>query len=146
MASVQDVAAYILGKRAEMTAMKLQKLVYYSKAWHLVWTDESLFPERIEAWANGPVAPELYRKHRTMFMVRDGDIKGNAQALSEDERASIDAVLAHYGDMKAAQLSDLTHREMPWRDARGDVPVGAFCQTEITEAAMAEFYQSLLNQ
>lgn len=32
MASVLDVAAYILAQQGEMTAMKLQKLCYYSQA------------------------------------------------------------------------------------------------------------------
>ena len=32
MASVTDVAAFILRERGQMTAMKLQKLVYYSQA------------------------------------------------------------------------------------------------------------------
>ena len=32
MANVFDVAAYILKKHGPMTAMKLQKLVYYSQA------------------------------------------------------------------------------------------------------------------
>ncbi len=48
--SVQDVAAYIIERHGRMSSMKLQKLVYYSQAWHLVWDDEPLFPERIQAW------------------------------------------------------------------------------------------------
>jgi uncharacterized phage-associated protein len=32
MATAHDVAAYILKKWGKMTAMKLQKLVYYSQA------------------------------------------------------------------------------------------------------------------
>jgi|SRR6516225_8231636 hypothetical protein len=63
MATVFDVAAYILGKKGEMTAWKLQKLVYYSQAWSLVWDLRPLFAERIEAWPNGPVCPDLYRVH-----------------------------------------------------------------------------------
>ncbi|MDF3310948.1 DUF4065 domain-containing protein [Rhodococcus sp. T2V] len=144
MANVKDVAAFILREHGEMTAMKLQKLVYYSKAWHLVWEDSSLFSERVEAWANGPVVPVLYQKHRTKFMVRAEDIQGDPDALTTEERDSVRAVLRHYGDMKAAQLSDLTHRETPWRAARGDAPAGAFCQTEITEVSMSEYYASLL--
>ncbi len=67
MATALDVAAFILNKRGPMTAMKLQKLVYYSKAWHLVWEDKLLFTEPIEAWANGPVVPELYK------LIKDGN-------------------------------------------------------------------------
>ena len=42
MANVDDVAAYILNRQGPMTAMKLQKLCYYSQAWHLVWDSEPL--------------------------------------------------------------------------------------------------------
>ena len=58
--SVHDVAAYILKKQGEMSAMKLQKLVYYSQAWSLVWDEKPLFRAQIEAWANGPVVRSLY--------------------------------------------------------------------------------------
>ena len=65
MATVFDVAQYILGKLAAdnalpVTTWKLQKLVYYSQAWSVVWDDAPLFNDRIEAWANGPVCPVLY--------------------------------------------------------------------------------------
>ena len=49
MANVFDVAACILKQKGPMTAMKLQKLLYYSQAWSLVWDEKPLFPERIEA-------------------------------------------------------------------------------------------------
>lgn len=60
MVNVYDVAEFILRKFGSMTAMKLQKLVYYCQAWSLVWDEKPLFPERIEAWANGPVVRELF--------------------------------------------------------------------------------------
>ena len=47
MARVQDVAAYILQERGPMTAMKLQKLCYYSYGYHLAWEGERLFPESL---------------------------------------------------------------------------------------------------
>lgn len=55
MATVFDVAQYILERLGQTTAIKLEKLVYYAQAWHLVWEDTPLFASRIEAWANGSV-------------------------------------------------------------------------------------------
>src|SRR5680860_208464 len=69
MASVLDVAEYILKETGSMTTMKLQKLVYYSQAWSLVWDEKPLFGEPIEAWANGPVVRALYEAHRGRFQV-----------------------------------------------------------------------------
>jgi uncharacterized phage-associated protein len=145
MANVHDVAVYILQKRGKMSAMKLQKLVYYSKAWHLVWEDAPLFPEEIQAWANGPVVYELYQTHRRRFEVTAGTFKaGNADRLTSSEKESIDAVLDHYGKFKAYELSDLTHRERPWKDARRGIPAGAPCSTPITNVAMYEYYLGLV--
>lgn len=142
MANVFDVAAYILSRRSPMTAMKLQKLVYYCQAWSLVWDEAPLFSERIEAWANGPVVRELYEVHRGMFRVQQLPL-GNPEALTAEQRETVDAVLKFYGDKPSQWLSDLTHQEAPWREARKGYASGEYCDNEITTSAMAEFYGSL---
>ena len=142
MANVFDVSAYILRQTGRVTAMKLQKLVYYAQAWSLVWDERPLFPEPIEAWANGPVCPPLFAAHRGQFTV-DSVPNGDADALTKDERETVDAILATYGDKSAAWLSDLTHRERPWMAARQGLPDGVRSDREITHAAMAEYYDSL---
>jgi uncharacterized phage-associated protein len=143
MASVLDVAQYILDKQGAMTATKLQKLCYYSQAWHLVWDEQPLFSQRIEAWANGPVAPWLYAQHRLQYGV-DRINGGDPSQLKPNEAETVDMVLEHYGAMTGAELSELTHRESPWKEARGDLPPGARSTVEITHAAMGEYYEGLL--
>ena len=143
MASAHDVAKYILEQAGEMTAMKLQKLVYYCQAWALVWDEKPLFEERIEAWANGPVVPELYRTHRGLFKVPTWP-EGQSQDLGAEERETIDSVLEHYGPKSSQWLSELTHREDPWADARGGLAPGERGNQVISHAAMAEYYGSLL--
>lgn len=118
MAHVRDVAAYILHACGPMTAMKLQKLCYYSYGYHLAWESRRLFPEYFEAWANGPVCRALYDEHRGQFTLEDGVIAGTPSELDAGERESIDLVLAAYGELTAHQLSMMTHREAPWRNAR----------------------------
>lgn len=142
MASVHDVAAYILARRGRMTAMKLQKLVYYSQAWSVVWDERALFPERIEAWANGPVVRDLYDVHRGSFEVSEWP-RGDAGRLSGCERSTIDTVLDFYGDKSAQWLSDLTHREQPWLVARRGLPDGERGNREITLSSLEEYYSSL---
>ncbi|HBY79059.1 MAG TPA: hypothetical protein DEG47_19150, partial [Cyanobacteria bacterium UBA11148] len=90
MARAVDVAKYILTKTGEMTAMKLQKLVYYSQAWSLVWDESPLFDEDIQAWANGPVVPILYGYHRDQFKVnKDTFADGDIDALTPNQQDSI---------------------------------------------------------
>lgn len=143
MANVHDVACYILKKHGSMTAMKLQKLVYYCQAWSLVWDEEPLFSETVEAWANGPVVPDLYEKHKGMFRVKTW-AEGKCKNLTDNQKETIDAVLRVYGDKTSQWLSDLTHKEPPWRDARTGLPPGARSNQRITRAAMAEYYGSLI--
>lgn len=142
MANVHDVAAYILARRGSMTAMKLQKLVYYCQAWALVWDEKPLFGERIEAWANGPVVRELYERHRGQFLVTQWPW-GSPDSLDKTERETVDAVMDFYGDKPAVWLSNLTHQEDPWLDARKGLAPGEPGCKEITHAAMAEYYEGL---
>jgi uncharacterized phage-associated protein len=142
MVSVHDVAAYILARQGPMSAMKLQKLVYYAQAWSLVWDDRPLFPERIEAWVHGPVAPDLYHDHRGQFELR-GWPRGNPAALGEDQRETVDAVLDYYGGRNAQVLSDWTHSEEPWQRARAGLPASERGHAEITLESMMEYYSSL---
>ena len=142
MASVFDVAAYILQKQGPMTTWKLQKLVYYSQAWSLVWDDDVLFPEEIEAWANGPVVRELYDVHRGKYRLSCLG-NGHADTLTEDQRETVDAVLEFYGDKSPQWLSDLTHMEAPWHSARRNVPEGVRGDTIIAKEDLAEYYAGL---
>ncbi len=143
MTHVTDVAAFILRNRGPMTAMKLQKLVYYAQAWSLVWDERPLFAETIEAWANGPVCPDLYQAHRGKFMLSPGEIDGDPDTIDADGRETIEAVLEFYGNKEPQWLSDLTHMESPWRDVRAGLAPGERGNREITYAAMAEYYEGL---
>lgn len=140
--SVHDVAAYILEKRGAMTAMKLQKLVYYCQAWSLVWDARAMFPEHIEAWANGPVVPALYEVHRGQFNVEKWP-DGDPSKLDEDATDTIKAVLHFYAPKSAQWLSDLAHMEEPWRAARIGLSGGERGTREITIASMDEYYGGL---
>ena len=142
MADVNDVVAYIVQRQGPMTAMKLHKLLYYSQAWHLVWDEEALFNSPIEAWAMGPVVPEIYHRHKKQLKILDWH--GDAGSLAENESETIDAVLRSFGDKHAFSLSQMAHREAPWRDARGDLRPGERSNAEITLSAMHEYYSGLL--
>lgn len=145
MASVFDVAKYILEKTGPITAMKLQKLCYYAQAWHLVWEEKALFVNRIEAWGKGPVSPELYQWHKGQFIVNiDASLNSlTKNKLTKSEKTSIDAVIKGYGKYTAQELSDMTHKEDPWKKANASCPISGNCTAEITLAAMHEYYSNI---
>jgi uncharacterized phage-associated protein len=147
--AVNDVANYILtqlapsGSGKSVTTWKLEKLVYYCQSWSLVWDELPLFDEEIQAWANGPVCPDLYNRHKGLFVVDSGSISGNPDVLTHDQKETIDSVLSHYGDKSGQWLRDLTHAEAPWLEARAGLPDGANSNAVITLDSMASYYSSL---
>lgn len=142
MATVHDVAAYILRKQSPMSTMKLQKLCYYSQGWSLAWDGAPLFPEKIEAWANGPVVYELFDAHRGQFSVSSWR-QGNARALTQEQRETVDAVLDAYGDLTGRQLGEKTHGERPWLEARGDLPDGVRSNAAVSLDVMQDYFGGL---
>ena len=142
MPTSRDVAQYILEKRGPTTTIKLQKLVYYCQAWSLVWDDAPLFSEEIQAWANGPVVPELFFAHQGQFSVSSIP-GGSSAALNDTQRETIDAIIRDYGDQSSQWLIELTHLEDPWKNARGSCAPGARCTNVISLASMAEYYSGL---
>lgn len=143
MANVFDTAKYILEEYGEMSTMKLQKLCYYAQAWSLVWDDAPLFEEDFQAWANGPVCPELFYKTQGKFSVVANDEDGGDGDLDENQKDTINEVLNYYGPHNAQWLSQLTHLEDPWNEARKGVPTGRGCSNIITKESMAMYYGGL---
>ena len=145
MADVFDVAKYILSKQKSVSTFKLQKLVYYSQAWSLVWDERPLFANKIFAWANGPVCEDLYQLHKGSFLIVKDDLsRGEPEKLTPEEKETIDVILTNYGKFSGQQLSNLTHKETPWINARKGLEPGERGQTEITLEDMADYYSGLL--
>lgn len=142
MVTVLDVAAFIVARTGAIQPMKLQKLVYYAQAWSLVRDGAPLFGERIEAWRYGPVCPELYHPHRGADAVPVPYPFGDSSKLSATHQQTILAVLRAYREKSSPWLSDLTHREDPWKSARGALPLDARGTEEITLESMRVYYAS----
>lgn len=144
MATVYDVAKYILNKMESTTTMKLEKLVYYCQAWSLAWDERPLFEEDFQAWANGPVCPALFAAHRGQFVVSKSLFSERKDyEFSEDELETMNAVLDYYGDKEPQWLSELIHKERPWKEARNGIAPGEPSSNVITKESMQEYYGGL---
>jgi uncharacterized phage-associated protein len=139
VAGVDDVAAALLARTGSITTMKLQKLVFYSQAWHLAFTGDPLFAETIEAWARGPVVPELHRQHRGRYEVSSWPA-GDPDRLDDEEAHSVGWVVAKYNGFSAEALSRMTHQEVPWIVARGLATEGEKSSEPISQDQMRAFY------
>ena len=114
--NVFDTANYIMTNYTNMpeeygvlSAMKLQKLVYYAQAWSLTWDDEILFDDPIEAWIYGPVNRELFNISRGHYHPQDiENQKLSGIEFSQDQKETMDLVIENYGKFKAGILASMT--------------------------------------
>lgn len=151
------ITDYVNGKGASVSPKKLQKLVYYVEAWHLVHFDSELIEENFEAWVHGPVVPELYQDLK-QFGYNDIQIINDELAseeeriekvakengISEDQLELIYSVLNKYGTLSSFELEMLTHSEKPWIEAREGFPPHERCNKIIPKRKMKEFYSAQL--
>jgi uncharacterized phage-associated protein len=142
MANIFDVAKYILDTIGEVSTMKLQKLCYYSQVINIKDHDEPIFDEDFEAWANGPVSRELFDLHKGKFVINSLSIKKDklTNTITSRDLMSIEKCLDHYGRMDAAALSELSHKEDPWKNARKDTFEGQKCSNKISKRSIREYY------
>lgn len=142
MSTIFDVANYILSEMGNMTTMKLQKMCYYAQAWNLVWEEIPLFDNEFYAWGNGPVNNELFHKYKGIFMI---DTKGEKLEynLTPEQIETIDSVIEFYGHRSGKYLSDLTHLENPWKNARQNYKANSNRNVIITKESIQDYYSSL---
>ncbi|HEY8375478.1 MAG TPA: type II toxin-antitoxin system antitoxin SocA domain-containing protein [Nannocystis sp.] len=143
VAKVSHIARYFLalavGKTGEMgsiTPLKLQKLVYYAQGYHLAMAGEPLFAEVIQAWAHGPVVPELYHQYKGFEHRPIPPAEGfDPGVLSEGVRRFLEDVFADRAPFTAWHLREMTHAERPWLEAfvHGQ-------NAEITHASLARYF------
>lgn len=63
-----------------------------------------------------------------------------------DQVELIDDILDEYGKRSAYYLECLTHEELPWREARKDMPVESPSSALISKATMKKFYSKKYEQ
>jgi uncharacterized phage-associated protein len=142
-----DVAAFIVQVHEEVTgnpqitSIKLHRLLYYVQAASFVWDGRPLFDESIQAWANGPVVPAIYRLHNGSFKLTEPwPEEGQPDRLDKDAIGVIDGVVRWYGRMSTYELSKRVQSQKPWLDARSR---GQRCEEIITTDAILEFHRSV---
>lgn len=122
-----------------ITPLYLQKLLYYVQAWALVLNGAPLFNEDFEAWAHGPVVPEVYAEYKGYgFDPIPEPVKW--RPVDRDTLDHISTILKAYSQYSAKQLEAFTHDEDPWISARNGCAPGERCRNIITKESMRDFY------
>lgn len=151
--SASEIAKYIIWKSQkaglQITNKKLQKLLYYAQAWHLVFRGKSLFKEDIQAWVHGPAINSVYQEYKKFGFSPiqiEIDSAEAVNGLTPEELEIIDAVWDTYGSLDASYLEILTHREDPWVITRNNAPEYMSSTAVIPTTLMKEFYGKKLQE
>ena len=116
---------------AQISPMKLQKLIYLAHGWSLGLLNSPLISDSIKAWKYGPVIESIYHEFKSFG---SSYIKVKATELSLDEKTfqlnsfepeidgtdnEANSVIAQvwkvYNQYSGVQLSNITHQpETPW--------------------------------
>ncbi len=137
-----------------ITNKKLQKLLYYIKAWGLVYFEHGVLDDDFEAWVHGPVCKDVYQHYKEYgfnligYDMSEADAKEFVNSFRNkqverglgDEMDLVDAVFDKYGQMTSLQLELLTHQEKPWIEARKGLSPIETGSRIISEASMKDFY------
>ena len=128
-----------------ITHLKLQKLVYYAQAWSLALFNRPLFDEEIEAWAFGPVVRSLFRHFKGSGW-QNLEKPNKCPKFDKETEGLLKEILAVYGKYDGKYLEQLTHREDPWKEARGGLPPEAASKHIIPKDKMRKFYLKLYEE
>lgn len=162
---IDSVATYTICRLIQngntITPLKLQKMLYYAQAWHMVYFGEenTLFEDVPEAWVNGPVYRRIYEKYRHIGIYEQmtpsaigeseegisklAELTSSAMGLTRDQNEYLESVISHYGSMSADRLVLLTHSEGPWNDARKNAAPFEYSNERISHKSMFDYYSSL---
>ncbi len=143
-ANVASLFLYWANREGDpVSHLKLQKLLYYSQAWHLVNFGRTLFPDPIEAWAYGPVVRSLYEKYSKevrssmpiLYPFTKTDGTKEEKPFSKPELHYLKEFYKRFIRMSAHDLVNMSHRDEPWQVTKRNEAI----DTEL----MRKFYTSM---
>lgn len=134
--------AWAKANDAELSNLKLQKLLYYAQGYHLARHDAPLFVDPIQAWSNGPVVEKVYRafkKHGSGDLSLPKEDEFDWPDVDEDTTQFLIQIWDQLGCFAAWRLRDMTHSETPWKVQfdRG------LLRAQISQSSLLRFFKPL---
>lgn len=164
---IQDVADYTIlvlySRGISVTPLKIQKILYYIQAWHMVYfgRDNMIFDEEPEAWINGPVYRCVFDVFKNKYGIYDNIIPiihsdctiensiSEAYAklgIDEDQTNFLEFIFHNYGTMDNTKLVFLTHSEKPWSEKRDGLTPFEYSDEKISLDTMFNYYSKRLER
>jgi putative zinc finger/helix-turn-helix YgiT family protein len=147
---IEIVARYMLSKSVEITPLALQKMLYYAQAFFQALFKRPLFTDACQAWAHGPVYPDVYYKYRDFgydpIKLPELEFNDDVSGLSISEINLLDAIIAAFGRYSGTTLRWMTHNEQPWLKTRGSLHPTDRCVTVISNDLINSYFDTIVQE
>lgn len=148
---IEAVAQYLLNQQAEVTPMALQKQLYFSQAFYAALNcGVYMFEDDCQAWAHGPVYPDVYYKYREYGY---NPIDSAAERfempeakLSLKELEILDQIIKTIGRYSGPILERITHLEDPWISARGNLGPTDRSTNVIDKPSISKYFTKVVDE
>ncbi|PIK32373.1 hypothetical protein CS954_03080 [Bacillus siamensis] len=142
-----EIAKYFISKSfpetsENITNLKLQKILYYAQGNYLAENglDKPLFNEELQAWIHGPVVPEVYHEFKIYGFNEIPKTQNNCSHLPLPVTSFLDRIWDKYKSYTGKELEDMTHDELPWRNARNGLPPYISSNSTILKKDLFKFF------
>lgn len=158
--NIEDLSEYLIYRsnfqKIPFTPLKLQKILYFLQAWHLVYFDKHpFFNEVPEAWANGPVYRVVYNKYKKKWLKNDPilvsykseneltkkvkDLEKGLKITAQQKKL-MELVLNTYLRYTPEKLIIVTHLDEPYIHARKGYDTFDACEVQINLDEVFNYY------
>ena len=148
---IDQIVNYIITHLGEVTPLALEKLLSFSNGVNYALNGSQLISEESQAWAHGPVYPQVYNKYKKFGYkpIDDGIYSTQGCMLSkvsEAELNAIDLVINTFGLYSPKTLEKISHSQEPWKEKRVGYKEDEAGRKVIDENAIKVFYtENMLN-
>lgn len=147
---IEVVARYMLTRAVEITPLALQKLLYYAQAFFKALYNRELFLDACQAWAHGPVYPDIYYQYKDFgYNPIDKALPEGEKDFSElttRELYFLDSIVDIFGMYSGRVLREITHNEQPWIEARGPLSPRDRSVTIINRSTIDAYFKSVVEK
>ena len=156
--SPQELSKYLIAFGNSVgdpiTNLKLQKLLYYSQAWHLGIHKNQLFEEDFEAWVHGPVLRRIYGIYKgygynpIVLDIKEDEVEKEISNYKSNFGYKLtnffQYIIDEYFIISAWELERMVHKEDPWIIARAGIPDDEPSENIIKKEWMQKYYKQFI--
>lgn len=141
---IEQCVQYLLQECEDITALSLQKALYYIQGFYSAFYKRFLFEEDCQAWVHGPVYKNIYMKYKEYrFDTNHKPQSMNIDVFTREEKELLDAIIRFVCCYSGKVLESFTHKETPWLATRADLPASTATDRIIEKEMMQAYFNKI---